>query len=140
MKKLKNYKYDNIGCLKATIKNFTVSMYSDITEKNYHNKTYNMWFILDSEKNIYNKYNKLIQTLFNADKLLGYEPETIGCGVFQNGDNSILFVYDLNDDLKNIETQTEYIIISKCTTDKIKEDDFLYSKLKNFLYIEKPIK
>jgi len=134
MKKLKNYKFDNIGGLKATIKNYTVSNNTNITNLDFHNRIYNMWFKFGSEKNITIIYKKLIDQFFISDKILNFEPLVLCCGLFINGDKSVLFAIDLNDELYKIIDSDDYFIIKECTIDKIKENKLIYEHLKKYIY------
>jgi hypothetical protein len=139
MKKIKNFNYDVMGCFKTPDLNFTVLCEYEDNDKRYHSADYDMNIMVGTEEKLLPIYEELCDFLSNLDEEM--ELDVMLCGLFLNGDNSMLFASDGTYEFENMLLSeigiptSDYIRETHCYEDIIKEEyPELYSKIKdNFL-------
>ncbi len=140
MKTIKNFNYDVMGCFKTPELNFTILNEYEDNSKTYHRADYDMNIMVGTEENLLSVYDELCDFLSNIDEEEGLD--VMLCGLFLNGDNSMLFASDGTYEFENMLLgeidipASDYVRMTHCYGDKIKEEfPVLYEKIKdNFVW------
>ncbi len=138
MKTIKNFNYDVMGCFKTPELNFTVLGEYEDNSKTYHRSDYDMNIMVGKEEKLLPIYEELCDFLSNLDEEMGLD--VMLCGLFLNGDDSMLFASDGTYEFENMLLSeigiptSDYIRMSHCYSDKVKDEyPVLYSKIKDNL-------
>lgn len=139
MNKIQNFDYDLIGCFKTPNLNYTVSCDDEVFNKRFHRSDYDMNIMIGTEQELTILYDKMVDFLSNVDNILGFEPDVMFCGLFLNGNDSLLFASDGTYEFEmNLLSQigvpnNDYIRKSHCYGEHIKKEyPNIYSRIKDF--------
>ena len=142
MNKIQNFDYDSIGCFKTPDLNYTVSCDDDLFDKRFHSADYDMNIMVGTEEELTKLYQKMITFLSTVDETLGFEPDVMFCGLFLNGNDSLLFASDGTYEFEmNLLSEIgvpskDYIREAHCYGKKIMEEyPNIYPRIKDFFII-----
>ena len=140
MKIIKNFKYDAMGCFKTPDLNFTVLGEYEENNKGYHRCDYDMNVMVGSEEKLSEIYDNLVKFLATVDDVLGDEPDVMLCGLFLNGNDSLLFASDGTYEFENLLLSEiginplDYIRETHCNKEDFKEEyPEVYKRIKQFI-------
>ena len=135
MEKIQNFKYEMMGCFKTPDLNFTILDEYEENDKKYHNCDYDMNVMVGSEEELTEIYEDLVEFLSNMDD----EFDVMLCGLFLNGNDSLLFASDGTYEFDNLLlsevgiSPRDYIAETHCNKDDFKMNNpEVYERIKHF--------